>query len=228
MRIQSFGAIIGEHSRVLILGSMPGVASLAAHEYYAHPQNQFWPIMGQLCGAGRALPYPERLQRLTGAGFALWDVLHSCVRPGSLDASIETASSIANDLPGLLRAHPAITRLCCNGGTAYTMLRRHFGPQLTREFPRLEVLRLPSTSPAAASWSRERKLAAWRATLCDRGTPRKRNRHDPADGSSTRSEARFGPGAHHRRAQGTGVARLDEPGAAEAVVYPGALANRGL
>lgn len=197
MRVQSFEAIADQRSRVLILGSMPGVASLAAHQYYAHPHNQFWPIMGRLCGARQALPYEERLQWLTSAGFALWDVLHSCVRPGSLDASIETDSIIANDLPGLLRARPAIGRLCCNGGTAFTMLRRHFGQQLTREFPHLEVLRLPSSSPAAASWSPERKLAAWRAALCDRGAKLKRNQHDPADGSSPRCEARSSPGAHN-------------------------------
>jgi hypoxanthine-DNA glycosylase len=228
MRVHSFAAIADQRSRVLILGSMPGVASLAAREYYAHPHNGFWPIMGRLCGAEQALPYEERLRRLKSAGFALWDVLHSCVRAGSLDASIETDSIIANDLPGLLRAHPAIGRLCCNGGAAYTMLRRHFGRQLGREFPRLEVLRLPSTSAAAASWSRERKLAAWRAALGDGTTELTRNRHDPADGSSPRSEARSAPGAHHRGAAGTGVARLDESGAAEAVVYTGTLADRRL
>jgi double-stranded uracil-DNA glycosylase len=196
MRVQSFGAVADQRSRVLILGSMPGVVSLAAHEYYAHPHNQFWPIMGRLCGARQALPYEERLRRLTSAGFALWDVLHSCVRPGSLDASIESDGIIANDLPGLLRAHPAIGRVCCNGGTAYTMLRRHFGRRLPREFPHLEVLRLPSTSPAAASWSPERKLAAWRAALGDRGARLKRNPHDRADDASPRSEARSAPGAH--------------------------------
>jgi len=166
-RLRSFAPVARADARVLILGSMPGAASLAAREYYAHPHNQFWPIMQQLCGVPRSLPYRRRLEGLQRQHIALWDVLHSCLRRGSLDAAIEHHSAIPNDLPRLLRTHRHITRLCCNGGTAYRSLQRHFGPLLRREFPQLQCLRLPSTSPAHAGMRFEAKLAAWRAALKD-------------------------------------------------------------
>lgn len=166
-RIQSFAPVIGAGTRILILGSMPGVASLHAGQYYAHPQNQFWRIMGEICGVGPDLPYGQRLQALQRQQLGLWDVLQSCVRAGSLDAAIEHHSALANDLLPLLRAGSVI-RLCCNGGTAYTALQRHFGKSLAREFPQIDVRRLPSTSPANASWSYARKLEAWAGALGDR------------------------------------------------------------
>jgi len=161
----SFPAVIAADARVLILGSMPGAASLAAGEYYAHPQNQFWRIIEQLYGVPRTLPYRARLAALTWNRLALWDVLESCVRPGSLDSAIEHASAVPNDLPSLLRKHSDIERVCCNGATAFQALRRHFGASLQREFPRIEPLRLPSTSPAHASMRPAQKLAAWRNAL---------------------------------------------------------------
>jgi hypoxanthine-DNA glycosylase len=164
-RLYSFAPLVRADARLLILGSMPGAASLAAQQYYAHPQNQFWPIMERLCGARRSLSYASRLQRLQQCRVALWDVLHSCVRCGSLDASIEHASAVPNDLPQLLRAHPGIERLCCNGGTAYRALHRYFGTQLQREFPQLLCLQLPSTSPAHARMRLADKLVAWEAAL---------------------------------------------------------------
>ena len=164
-RVYSFAPLIGAEARILILGSMPGVASLTARQYYAHPRNQFWHIMGELYGAGFELPYSERLLKLTAHGLALWDVLHSCVRPGSLDASIEHDTAAPNDLIGLLREHGRVVRLCCNGGAAFAGLRRHFGAQLSQQFPHVELFRLPSTSPANAGWSAQRKLEAWRRAL---------------------------------------------------------------
>jgi TDG/mug DNA glycosylase family protein len=155
-------------ARILILGSMPGVASLDAVQYYAHPRNQFWKIVGTLCGqeAGAALlPYAQRLQMLQRHRLALWDVLHSCVRPGSLDAAIEHHSAAPNDLIGLLAAHPAVVRVCCNGGTAFSALRRYFAEDLARQFPHIDIHQLPSTSPANASWTYVRKLTAWQAAL---------------------------------------------------------------
>lgn len=162
-RAKSFPPVIAPDARVLILGSMPGTASLAAAQYYAHPYNQFWRIVGEICGAGPDLAYPLRLQRLRAHGFALWDVLDSCVRPGSLDSAIEHTSAIANDVPGLLRTAPGIRRICCNGATAYHGVRRYFGAEL--DALGITVLRLPSTSPANAGWSFARKLTAWRAAL---------------------------------------------------------------
>jgi hypoxanthine-DNA glycosylase len=162
-RARSFAPLLAADARLLILGSMPGTASLTAGQYYAHPQNQFWRIVGESCGAGPHLPYAMRLERLRAAGIALWDVLESCVRTGSLDSAIEHHSAIANDIPQLLRAAPQIRRICCNGATAHHGLRRYFGAQL--DALGITVLRLPSTSPANASWSFSRKLTAWRAAL---------------------------------------------------------------
>jgi double-stranded uracil-DNA glycosylase len=164
-RARSFAPVVAPDARVLILGSMPGTASLAAGRYYAHPYNQFWRILGEICGAGPELDYAMRLQRLRAHGLALWDVLASCVRPGSLDSAIEHASAIANDVPGLLRTAPHLRRICCNGATAYHGARRYFGDEL--DALGVTVLRLPSTSPANAGWSFARKLAAWRAALED-------------------------------------------------------------
>lgn len=167
-RARSFPAVLGERPRILILGSMPGTASLAAGQYYAHPYNQFWNILGQICGAGPELPYGQRLQRLTLRGLALWDVLHSCVRVGSLDSAIEHQTALPNDIPRLLRRHPSIRRICCNGGTSHAALRRYFGHEL--QGLSIEVCRLPSTSPANATCSPARKLVAWREAL-DELTP---------------------------------------------------------
>ncbi|HTW73484.1 MAG TPA: DNA-deoxyinosine glycosylase [Steroidobacteraceae bacterium] len=162
-RARSFAAVVGGGARLLILGSMPGAASLAARQYYAHPYNRFWSILGEICGAGGELPYPRRLHCLKSHGFALWDVLHSCVRVGSLDSSIERRSARPNDIPGLLRRHPGIVRICCNGATAHAALLRYFGPELRALG--VEVRRLPSTSPANAGCPPADKLAAWRAAL---------------------------------------------------------------
>ena len=166
-RVHSFAPVISANTRILILGSMPGVASLNARQYYAHPQNHFWRIMGEICGAGPALPYGERLQVLLQQRLGLWDVLQSCVRGGSLDAAIEHHSAVANDLLPLLGAGSLI-RLCCNGGTAFAALQRYLGKSLAREFPQIDVRRLPSTSPANASWSYARKLETWAQALRDR------------------------------------------------------------
>jgi double-stranded uracil-DNA glycosylase len=165
IRHYSFAAVARADARTLILGSMPGAASLAASQYYAHAQNQFWPIMDAICGAGRALPYALRLERLEEYGIALWDVLQSCVRPGSLDSAIEASSAEPNDVPALLHSHGKIGRICCNGGTAYRELLRHFGPELGRDFPHVTTLKLPSTSPAHAGMPLADKLSAWKSAV---------------------------------------------------------------
>lgn len=167
-------------ARVLILGSMPGAASLAAQQYYAHPQNQFWRIIERIYGVPRTLPYPARLEGLTSNRLALWDVLESCVRPGSLDAAIEHASAVPNALTRLLRAHPDIGRLCCNGATSYRAVQRFFGEELARDFPRLDCLQLPSTSPAHAALRFQDKLLAWRRALQPRGGRGRRRGTAPA------------------------------------------------
>lgn len=110
-RIRCFAPIENPAATVLILGSMPGKASLAAGEYYAHPRNAFWAIMGELIGARPDLPYQDRLKILRSSGIALWDVLGSCVRKSSLDSHIEIDSAVPNDFKSFFLRHPNITRV---------------------------------------------------------------------------------------------------------------------
>lgn len=161
----SFPPVARRDARVLILGSMPGVASLRAQQYYAHPRNAFWPIIAELTGCAADAPYAERLAALTGAHIALWDVLKSCIRVGSLDTAIDEASIVPNDFTGFLRAHRQITHVLFNGSKAAAAFRRHVRPDLAEEFAALDYQRLPSTSPANASCTPSRKLALWRAAV---------------------------------------------------------------
>jgi hypoxanthine-DNA glycosylase len=148
---------------VLVLGSLPGRASIEAGQYYAQPQNAFWHIMGELCAARPELPYRERLGALKRAGVALWDVLHAAERPGSLDASIVSSTQQPNDIVALLRRHSSIRTICFNGKKAEEIFRRHLEPDLPRADIRL--VGLPSTSPAHASLRRAQKLELWRKVL---------------------------------------------------------------
>ena len=136
---------------------MPGDASLRAGQYYAHPWNAFWPIMGELFGARPSLPYDERVAILRSVGIALWDSLQKCVRPGSLDASI--TEEVANDFPALFAEHPNITHVFFNGSKAEKAFRRHALPALHED--RHVFARLPSTSPAHAAMRLEEKVQAW-------------------------------------------------------------------
>lgn len=164
--VQSFAPVALPTARALILGSMPGIASLTAAQYYAHPRNAFWRIMGEITGATPALPYAERLTRLQAHGIALWDVLQSCHRPGSLDADIAPASMIPNDFAGFLADHPQLTRICFNGATAAQCFRRQVLPGLdAAALARLSLHPLPSTSPAHAGMTYAEKLARWREAL---------------------------------------------------------------
>jgi len=158
--IHSFPPIAARKATVLILGSMPGKASLLAGQYYAHPRNAFWPIMGALFGAGPDMPYARRVRVLERAGVAVWDVLASCTRESSLDSDIDEDSIVPNDFAAFFRAHRRIERVFFNGTKAEASFRRHVLPGLAMTTLCFE--RLPSTSPAHASWSQARKLRAWR------------------------------------------------------------------
>ncbi len=152
--------VLGPSPRLLILGSFPGEASLAAGRYYAHPRNQFWPILGALLGVSlAALPYPERLDRVAAHGIAIWDAFAACRRDGSLDAAIRDAQR--NDLDALLEARPSIGAVAFNGATAARV-----EPLLAARG--LATYRLPSTSPAHAGLSLDAKQARWRV-LVDAG-----------------------------------------------------------
>jgi hypoxanthine-DNA glycosylase len=146
--------VIARQTQLVLLGSFPGAASLAAGQYYAHPRNQFWPLLSALLGEELVpLPYAQRLQRLRARGVGLWDVISACRREGSLDSSIRDA--MYNDLAGLRRRAPGLVAVAHNGGESARAMR------ITGQLG-LQVYRLPSSSPANASWSFERKLAAWR------------------------------------------------------------------
>lgn len=165
-QVWGFAPVATPGSRVLVLGSMPGVASLKQARYYAHPRNAFWPIAARVLGFDATVDYPQRLCALQSAGVALWDVLQACERPGSLDADIRPDTLVPNDFAAFLAVHPAITRICFNGGKAAALYRRHVLPTLARaDLKYLEYLDLPSTSPAHAAASFEKKLAAWQKAL---------------------------------------------------------------
>jgi len=163
--LQGLPPIASADACVLVLGSMPGAASLLAGQYYAHRQNRFWPFMGVLVGAHPALPYAQRLQRLGSAGIAVWDVIAHCRREGSLDTSIRDET--VNDFEPFLAQHPGVSTVLFNGAKAETTFLRRALPTLAGT--ELRCLRLPSTSPANASQTDAAKLAAWRDALRDAG-----------------------------------------------------------
>ncbi len=157
VRLQGLPPVIARHCRLIILGSFPGVASLQAQQYYGHPRNQFWPLLGAIWGLDLvAMPYADRLAQLRCRGLGLWDGYASCRRQGSLDSAIEDAEF--NDLASLKRRAPALQLVAHNGGESARAMQqiRALG---------VPVQRLPSSSPANASQSFERKLAVWRAAF---------------------------------------------------------------
>jgi TDG/mug DNA glycosylase family protein len=165
-KVASFPPQVGKECRVLLLGTVPSLRSLEMRQSYAHPHNLFWPFMGELFGAGADLPYAERIARLQAAGVGIWDVLKYCERPGSLDSSIRPGSEVANDIPSLLDEYPTIRAIALNGAKAQQVFARRIGPNIRPErLASLEILALPSTSPANASMSRAVKLDRWRQLL---------------------------------------------------------------
>ncbi len=161
MTLVGLAPITHPNARLLILGSFPGVASLQSQQYYAHPRNQFWPILSALWEIDLvALPYAQRIEQTQHRGLAIWDVYAACRREGSLDSAIEHAQP--NDLPGLVAHLPQLAGIAHNGGESARAMR------ITRALG-VPVHRLPSTSPANASWSFERKLAAWRTVFIQSG-----------------------------------------------------------
>jgi hypoxanthine-DNA glycosylase len=161
--ICGFPPIAALDARVLVLGSMPSVASLAKQQYYGHPQNAFWPIMGRLFGARPEMPYDRRKETLCERGVAVWDVLRECHRDGSLDAAICARSEVANDFQSFFERQAGINIVFFNGQKAETAFRRHVLQEVMELRPDLRYVRLPSTSPANAGMSFDEKLAAWRA-----------------------------------------------------------------
>lgn len=155
---QSFAPVAAADSRLLILGSMPGVRSLQLQQYYGHPQNRFWPLLVLLLGYEKVPDaYAEKKQMLLDNRIALWDVLCYCQREGSLDSDI--TGEQPNDLAGFLEQHPQIHTICCNGGKAAAAFKK-YTKQV--DLQGITVHCLPSTSPANARWRLPMLLEAWK------------------------------------------------------------------
>jgi double-stranded uracil-DNA glycosylase len=163
-QIHSFPPIASTTARVLILGTMPGKASLRERQYYAHPQNGFWKIIGRILGFDPASPYDARVAAVQSAGIAIWDVLKSCIRASSMDSAIQASSVVPNDFATFLAEHSQIQRICFNGATAEALYLKYVRPRLP-DHPDLQYLRLPSTSPANASLALPAKVRAWQAIV---------------------------------------------------------------
>ena len=159
--VQSFAPVIGTNPRVLILGSMPGIASLEAQQYYAHPRNAFWPLMGEILQEQWAADYHQRIRQLKKHPLALWDTLKACHREGSLDSAIKTDELVANDIPALLADQPSLRLIAFNGAASEKYFRQTVAKQLPASSA-VEFIRLPSTSPAHASKNLQQKLEDWR------------------------------------------------------------------
>ncbi|RAP73474.1 DNA-deoxyinosine glycosylase [Paenibacillus montanisoli] len=163
MRVHSFPPEVGPHARVLVLGSMPGAASLAMQKYYGNARNHFWRVIYGLFGLSPDEDYEARLAFAKERGIALWDTIASCQREGSLDANIR--EELPNDIPGLLEEHPGIRCIACNGTKSHDSFRKSFGS--LPEQNGLTLLKLPSTSPipTPAMRTTEDRIEAWRILL---------------------------------------------------------------
>lgn len=157
--LKSFSPVINAHSRILIIGSMPGEASLKAGQYYAHPRNQFWQIMFDCLENGRTpANYEDKLHTILSHKIGLWDSLAYCERSGSLDSAIRSATP--NDFPSLFKQYPQVHSLLFNGQASAQHFKRAFGNFLDKQ-----VYLLPSTSPAHAARTYEQKKIIWQKAL---------------------------------------------------------------
>ena len=159
---RGFVPIAGPGARVLVLGSLPSVKSVEKQQYYGHPQNAFWRVMGELFGAGLEMPYADRTATLVKNQLAVWDVLAASIRPGSMDAAIDEATARPNDFNRFFREQPGIGLVCFNGKAAARLYDRLVAPALEKGSNTPEYQTLPSTSPAYASMTFADKLERWR------------------------------------------------------------------
>ena len=157
--LYSFAPVAGNHAKILILGSMPGEASLAANQYYAHHRNAFWPIITQWLKIHPDAPYEEKITALKSSQIALWDVLKSCKRTGSLDSMIEIDTQTINDFQSFFATHKKITHVFFNGGKAEACFKRYVLAK--NDLGLIKLSRLPSTSPANARLSFDDKCRIW-------------------------------------------------------------------
>jgi hypoxanthine-DNA glycosylase len=148
-------------ARSLVLGSLPSQLSLQKQQYYGNPRNIFWPLMGELFAAGPDLVYAERAARLAACGVAVWDVLQSSVRPGSMDSAIDQKTAVANDFVSFFAEQSDIQLVCFNGQKAAQLFARLVATDLDPLCRKLRYETLPSTSPAHAAMSFGQKLEHW-------------------------------------------------------------------
>lgn len=160
--VKSFEPIVRPDATILILGSMPSVNSIQAHQYYAHPRNCFWYIIETLFSSKCNLDYADRVKLLLENRIALWDVLKQCTRRGSLDSAIDTSSIETQDFNTFYSASPNIKTVFFNGTAAEKEYYKRVKPQLSQPHQNMMHHRLPSTSPAMASLNREQKLNHWK------------------------------------------------------------------
>ncbi len=162
-RLTGFPPIATPQACVLILGTMPGVASLAAQQYYAHPRNAFWPMIGEIFDVSLDVSYAQRVKILNTRGIAVWDILKYCQRQGSLDSAIlrETPNPIAS----FIAKHRRLELICFNGQKAEQLFRKYIRISGVERFTELRFIGLPSSSPAYASMSFAQKLKRWREGL---------------------------------------------------------------
>ncbi|MBQ8458629.1 DNA-deoxyinosine glycosylase [bacterium] len=155
---KSFKPSVDNNSKILILGSMPGVKSLEEQQYYAHPQNRFWKVMGAICDEPNLseFDYDTKLKTLLNNNIALWDTIKSCKREGSLDSDIQNEKP--NNIKGLLKKYPNIKTICLNGNKSYSAFNKYF-PDLSEKYT---CHKMPSTSPANARYSLDKLIEEWK------------------------------------------------------------------
>lgn len=168
MRIQGFPPIADANATILILGTMPGKASLKENQYYAYPRNLFWKILGSILGFDPVDSYENRVKMVLASRIAIWDVTKSCARESSLDADISAV--VPNDFSMFFSLHTQIRRTCFNGAKAEQLFMKHVYPPLAERCKPLDFIRLPSTSPANASTPFDKKRKAWETALSNRFT----------------------------------------------------------
>ena len=159
---EGFPPVVGRSPVLLILGSMPGQKSLIEHQYYAFAQNAFWRIMRELLAIPEGTAYDENLQHLKHMKIALWDVIAQCVRPGSLDSSIDKRTVEVNDFGNFFQQQPCIECIIFNGARAATEFQQRVVKKGIVDMSNRELLTLPSTSPANARLSYAQKLSKWK------------------------------------------------------------------
>lgn len=186
--LEGFPPILDQRAKILILGSMPGAESLRKRQYYGHKRNAFWPIMDDLLAIDSSQSYEKRVAALRDERIAVWDVVKSCSRQGSLDSAIDRSTVVVNDFRVLFQNTPLLDKVLCNGAMAYALFMRRVVPGLIETEIKLDrqksnhcvkasvtlqlsigvevkIMKMPSTSPANARTSLPEKSRQWRKGL---------------------------------------------------------------